>query len=81
MFRRWIVVCGLLMLATSTGCAICSSEFDYDYNAFGGRYDRAERCRGRAGSAFEPAEARLAPVPDASEPSLAAPAPEVDDAG
>jgi len=64
MMRRLILSVGCLALAATTGCAMCSSPFDYDYGAYGGRWDRIERCRGRVGSAFEPAEARLLPVGD-----------------
>lgn len=62
-----------LLLASAGGCALCPSPYDYDYNAFGGKYDRVERCRGRAGSAFEPAESGLASVPDMGQPDLATP--------
>ena len=56
------------LILASTGCALCPSPFDYDYNAYGGTWDREERCRGRVGSAFEPAESRLVPVKSKAEP-------------
>ena len=43
MMRRLILSVGCLALAVSTGCAMCSSPFDYDYGAYGGRWDRIER--------------------------------------
>lgn len=45
----------LVMLASSTGCAICCHPHDYEYCAYGGRWERDDRCNGRVGSAFEPA--------------------------
>lgn len=60
------------------GCAICPSPYDYDYNAFGGTHDRVDRCRGRAGSAFEPTDSRLASIPQVGEAELATPELETD---
>jgi hypothetical protein len=59
MVRRIVLSVAGLLLAASTGCAICSSPTDYDYGAYGGRWDRMDRCRGRVGSAFEPAEIQI----------------------
>ena len=86
MMRRLILSVGCLVLAASTGCSMCSSAFDYDYGAYGGRWDRVDRCRGRVGSAFEPAEARLLTAddsetvdPGAMEPDEPAPQPTADE--
>lgn len=62
MSNRLALLGALSLILASTGCAMCSSPFDYDYNAYGGTWDRDERCRGRVGSAFEPAESRLVPI-------------------
>ena len=56
--RRLLLGLSGLMLAASSGCAVCSSMFDYDYSAHGGRWDRGDRANGRVGSAFQPAEVR-----------------------
>jgi len=58
MMRRLLMGLSGLMLAASSGCAVCSSMFDYDYSAHGGRWDRGDRAYGRVGSAFQPAEVR-----------------------
>jgi len=42
----------------SSGCAMCCAPYDYDYNAFGGRWERHDMLYGRAGSAFAPASER-----------------------
>lgn len=75
MTRRFALIAGSWLLAASTGCAICSSPFDYDYAAYGGRWERGDRCRGRVGSVFEPAEARLISPqePEKVEPGELAP--------
>jgi len=39
----------------SSGCAMCCAPYDYDYAAFGGRWERYDMTNGRAGSAFAPA--------------------------
>jgi hypothetical protein len=60
------------LLVPVSGCAICCAPFDYEYNAFGGRWDRADRCYGRVGSAFAPAE-----MPGGQDVKLGAPPAEV----
>lgn len=44
------------MVAFSGGCTLCCAPFDYEYSAYGGRWERGDRCNGRVGSAFAPAE-------------------------
>lgn len=56
--RNWWLAC----LPLFVGCSICQSPEDYTYNAFGGRWERADRCQGRVGSAFTPESAQMAPV-------------------
>lgn len=48
-----------MLLVASSGCAICNSEYDFDYSAFGGSWDRHDRTHGRVGSAFHPAGERV----------------------
>ena len=63
MKRQILLLVGCAWVLLASGCAMCSSPFDYDYAAYGGKHDRVDRCRGRVGSAFEPAEGRLVPAP------------------
>jgi hypothetical protein len=65
MMRRLLLGLGGLLLAASSGCAVCSSIYDCEYAAYGGRWDRGaapehgdrgNRRFGRVGSAFHPAE-------------------------
>jgi catechol 2,3-dioxygenase-like lactoylglutathione lyase family enzyme len=44
-----------LLIAASSGCAICASPFDKTYSAYGGRWQRDDMQHGRVGSAFYPA--------------------------
>jgi hypothetical protein len=48
---RFVFLFGLLL---STGCAMCNSEHDYTYGAYGGRWQRDDPVHGRVGSAFSP---------------------------
>ncbi len=40
----------LFLAAASTGCAMCFTPYDDDYNAFGGIVERQDRLQGRVGS-------------------------------
>jgi len=60
MVRTAVVLVSAVFLMAGAGCAICSSEFDDDYAAFGGSWDRHNRSGGRVGSAFDPAGDRVA---------------------
>lgn len=60
MLRAALFVLCALPLLCSTGCAICSSEFDNDYSAFGGAWERHDRRSGRVGSVFAPAGEQVA---------------------
>ena len=48
----WIA---MLMLAGSTGCAMCDNSHDASYTALGGKWQRDTPHSGRVGSAFDPA--------------------------
>lgn len=79
MTRRLLLGLSGLLLAASSGCAVCSSMFDYDYSAHGGRWERGDRAYGRVGSAFAAAETRR-PTDDGTE-SIPLGKPSVDDDG
>ncbi len=51
----------LLFVAVSgaAGCAMCENCYDEAYPTYGGKWQRADRFRGRVGSAFAPAEAQV----------------------
>jgi len=44
----------LSLLAFTSGCAMCGSCDDDTYAAYGGRWERLDRCHGRVGSVFTP---------------------------
>ena len=57
---------GLLSLVCSSlGCAMCCSPDDWNYGAYGGRWQRHDRSHGRVSSAF--AEAGYDSLGDAIE--------------
>lgn len=47
-------VAWLGLLLVTSGCAMCSSCDDRSYGAYGGAWERLDRCYGRVGSAFTP---------------------------
>lgn len=51
------------LLAVSSGCAMCQNCDDEAYAAYGGAWERNDRCYGRVGSAFTP-EVGTRVVPD-----------------
>lgn len=59
MLRR--IAPGLLLAlsAAFAGCAMSQGPDDYNYSAYGGRWQRADPQNGRVGSAFAPAEAMI----------------------
>ena len=62
----------IVALLVTSGCAICASPGDYEYAAYGGRWQRTDRTNGRVGSVLDPAGAQ----PDSSprmEPTPALP--------
>lgn len=62
MARLLLCVSLIAVAACSSGCAMCSSEGDYDYPLYGGSWERMDRCRGRVGSAFYEAGAPVKPA-------------------
>ena len=42
------------LLLVTTGCAMCDVCDERSYTAYGGAWDRIDRCYGRVGSAFTP---------------------------
>ena len=52
-----ICLVSLCLLPLCAGCAMCSSQDDYTYAAFGGRWQRDDPFIGRVGSVFAPAGA------------------------
>ncbi len=71
---------------TSSGCALCSAPDDGAYGAYGGVFERSDRCCGRVFSAFQPAgvivesdaegvelQAPVTPEAEVVEPTLAEP--------
>jgi hypothetical protein len=49
----------MCLLPLCIGCAMCGSQDDYTYAAFGGRWQRDDPINGRVGSAFAPAGAMV----------------------
>lgn len=51
MLQRFLLsVLGLFLVTALTGCAMCFTPHDDDYNAYGGLVERQDRRRGRVGS-------------------------------
>ena len=54
--HRQLLSLGLLcLLPTCWGCAMCCGTDDYNYGAYGGRWQRHDLAHGRVGSLFAPA--------------------------
>ncbi len=51
--------CGLLLVASLSGCAICQGPYDDTYSAYGGRWQRLDPVNNRVGSAFVDAGTRV----------------------
>lgn len=60
MSRVAVLLLGALMLIGGSGCAMCGSEFDDDYAAYGGSWERHNRNSGRVGSLFDSAGEKVA---------------------
>lgn len=73
MRRATAIWLSVTLLCGGSGCAICSSELDDDYGAYGGAWERHDPRAGRVGSAFQPAGDR---VVEASHEALDVAAPE-----
>lgn len=56
MKRCFALASVIVVVASATGCAMCCSPYDDAYNAYGGKWQRADMYNGRVGSAFHPAQ-------------------------
>ncbi len=52
MLRKLFCIGLLSLVSSSLGCAICCSPDDWNYGAYGGRWQRHDMSSGRVGSAF-----------------------------
>lgn len=58
--RFYFASCALAFsLVAASGCTMCQSCEDDTYAAYGGRWQRTDRCEGRVGSVFDPAGAMI----------------------
>ena len=65
----WVVI---LVLAGTTGCAMCDNAQDWTYSAFGGKWQRDNPHSGRVASLFDPAGGQ---VMEQGSPTEAEPTP------
>jgi len=66
---------GLLGLCSTTlGCAMCCSPDDYNYAAYGGRWERFDMSQGRVGSVFSQTGAATAAMEEVEEATPMLPA-------
>ena len=73
MRSKQFVWVAMLVLAGSTGCAMCDNAQDWTYSAFGGKWQRDNPHSGRVASLFDPAGGQ---VMEQGLPSEAEPTPE-----
>ena len=52
MLRKLYAIGLLCLLPTWLGCAMCCGTDDYNYGAYGGRWERHDMSHGRVGSLF-----------------------------
>ena len=52
MLRKLYCIGLLSLVSTFLGCAVCCSPDDYNYGAYGGRWQRQDMSSGRVSSAF-----------------------------
>lgn len=52
MLQKFYSVVLISWIASSIGCAVCCSPDDWNYGAYGGRWQRHDMSSGRVGSAF-----------------------------
>jgi len=52
MLRKLYRIGLLSLVCSSLGCAVCCSPDDYNYGAYGGRWQRQDLSSGRVSSAF-----------------------------
>lgn len=74
MNRNLLACVGVLLLVAASGCAMSDSSLDYNYGAYGGKWQRTDPCCGRVGSIIDPAGARVM-----SQQTKASPAQQPDD--
>ena len=77
MLRKLLRIGLLSFVSCSLGCALCCSPDDYNYGAYGGRWQRHDLSGGRVGSAF--AEAGFDSLADVVEYEPAAEAAPITD--
>lgn len=66
MLRKLYCIGLLSLLSASMGCSVCCSPDDYNYGAYGGRWQRHDMSSGRVSSAFaEAGYDSVGDVPDA----------------
>jgi hypothetical protein len=73
MRSKQFVWVAMLVLAGTTGCAMCDNAQDWSYAAFGGKWQRDNPASGRVASLFDPAGGQ---VIEQGFPTEAEPAPE-----
>lgn len=73
MRSKQFVWVAMLVLAGTTGCAMCDNAQDWSYAAFGGKWQRDNPTSGRVASLFDPAGAQIV---EQGSPMEAEPAPE-----
>jgi len=59
MRSKQFVWVALLVLAGTTGCAMCDNAQDWTYSAFGGKWQRDDPSGGRVASLFDPAGGQI----------------------
>jgi hypothetical protein len=84
MLRKLYCIGLLSLVSTSLGCVMCCSPDDWNYGAYGGRWQRHDMSSGRVGSAFaeagydslgevldaEPSDQPASPQPQAGDDYL-----------
>ncbi len=73
MRSKQVVWVAMLVLAGTTGCAMCDNAQDWSYAAFGGKWQRDNPTSGRVASLFDPAGGQ---VIEQGFPTEAEPVPE-----
>ena len=57
MKRNRLALLLISLVIPACGCVTACGPFDYEYNCYGGTFDRVDRVYGRAGSLSAPAQA------------------------
>jgi hypothetical protein len=69
MLRKLFGLALLCLLPTWLGCALCCGTDDYNYAAYGGRWERHDMTHGRVGSVFAEAGVKTVIEDWSDEPS------------